>query len=231
MCRHITWLGAARTLSSLLLEPEFSLLRQSYAPRRQRNSLFNGDGWGVGYYSPGRDTPARWRSNAPLWNDASFASVAPTIESSCFVAAVRAASPGMPLDESATAPFTDGRWLMAHNGVVDRDVVGYQSSAESYCDSAQMAALIFSVGPEKLGHIIADLGTRDESARLNVVVTDGRQVLATRWKDTLSVLNTEDGVVVASEPFDEDPRWIDIDDQSLVHVVGTTVTVTSIKPA
>ena len=32
MCRHIGWLGAPRTLNSLIVEPEHGLLHQSYAP-------------------------------------------------------------------------------------------------------------------------------------------------------------------------------------------------------
>ena len=27
----------------------------------------------------------------------------------------------MPIEASATAPFTDGRWLLSHNGLVDRN--------------------------------------------------------------------------------------------------------------
>jgi glutamine amidotransferase len=33
MCRYLAWLGAPRQLTELLLEPEDSLLVQSYAPR------------------------------------------------------------------------------------------------------------------------------------------------------------------------------------------------------
>ena len=53
MCRHIAWLGGPRTLADLLIEPQHSLRVQSYAPRRQAHGRLNGDGWGVGYYSPG----------------------------------------------------------------------------------------------------------------------------------------------------------------------------------
>ena len=67
--------------------------------------------------------PRRWRSAAPLWGDASFASVAPALRSGCVVAAVRSASIGMPIEPSASAPFTDGQWLLSHNGLVDRAVL------------------------------------------------------------------------------------------------------------
>src|SRR3954462_2644767 len=123
MCRHLAWLGRPRSLAALVLEPPSSLLRQSWAPRRQRYGTVNADGWGVGFYVAGRSEPARWRSARPLWAEASFASVAPVIESGCVLAAVRSATVGMPLEESAAAPFTDGRWLLSHTGRVDRAVL------------------------------------------------------------------------------------------------------------
>ena len=227
MCRHLAWLGAPRTLSELLLEPAHGLLVQSYAPRRQANGLMNADGWGAGFYAPSRPQPARWRSNRPLWGDASFASVAPTISSTCVLAAVRSATAGMPLEETATAPFTSGQWLLSHNGVVDRAALGPHPDAESVCDSALLAAHLFHVGPERVGDVVVELGTRDPTARLNVLLTNGRRVLATRWNDTLSVLSTDDGVVVASEPYDDDPRWQDVPEHHLVDVTTDAVTITN----
>ena len=43
MCRHIGWLGAPRSVASLVLDPPQGLLVQSYAPRRQKNGLMNAD--------------------------------------------------------------------------------------------------------------------------------------------------------------------------------------------
>jgi gamma-glutamyl hercynylcysteine S-oxide hydrolase len=229
VCRHLAWLGAPRSLGDLLLEPEHGLLVQSYRPRRQRNGLLNADGWGAGFYAGDRPEPARWRSARPLWGDASFASVAPVLSSTCVLAAVRSATAGMPIDESATAPFSDGRWLLSHNGVVDRSVLGPHPAAESACDSALLAAHLFEAGPQRLGEFVAGLAGRDPAARLNVLVTDGRRVLATRWNDTLSVLRADDGVVVASEPFDDDPRWTDVPDHHLVDVTGGQVTITDLE--
>lgn len=230
MCRHLAYLGPARSLGDLLLEPEHGLLRQSYAPRRQRNGLMNADGWGVGFYAAARpDQPARWRSNRPLWADASFASVAPVISSPCVLAAVRSATAGMPGDETAAAPFQSGRWLLSHNGSVDRALLGPHPAAESVCDSAQLAAHLFESGPERAGQFVAALGHRDPAARLNLLLTDGQRILATRWKDTLSVLRTERGVAVASEPYDDDPRWTDVPDFHLVDVTADAVTMTSLE--
>jgi glutamine amidotransferase len=230
VCRHLAYLGSPRGLASLLLEPEHGLLRQSYAPRRQCHGTMNADGWGVGFYAATRpDEPARWRSNRPLWADASFASVAPVIEAGCVLAAVRSATAGMPGDETAAAPFQSGRWLLSHNGTLDRALLGPHPAAESVCDSAQLAAHLFDSGPERAGQFVADLGRRDPAARLNLLLTDGQHILATRWNDTLSVLRTDDGVVVASEPYDDDPRWADVPDHHLVTATADAVTLTDLE--
>lgn len=227
MCRHIGWLGAPRSVSSLVLDPPQALLVQSYAPRRQKHGLMNADGWGAGFFDEG--TPRRWRSDKPLWGDASFASVAPALRSGCVVAAVRSATIGMPIEPSASAPFTDGQWLLSHNGVVDRAVLPLTGVAESVVDSAVLAALIFQRGLDALGQTIVEVGALDPNARLNILAANGSRMMATTWGDTLSILRLPDGVVLASEPYDDDPGWSDIPDRHLVHVSDSRVELTPLK--
>jgi glutamine amidotransferase len=229
MCRHLAWLGEPRSLAALVLEPASGLLVQSYAPRRQRHGTVNADGWGVGFYSRGRSAPARWRSARPLWTDASFDSVAPVVSSSCVLAAVRSATVGMPIEETAAAPFASGDWLLSHNGIVDRSVLPPDPAAESVCDSAVLAAFVFAGGVDRLAATVVEVGRRDPAARLNLLLTNGSEVLATTWGDTLSVLVDPAGVVVASEPYDDDPRWADVPDFHLVDVTGDAVTMTSLE--
>jgi gamma-glutamyl hercynylcysteine S-oxide hydrolase len=231
MCRHLGWLGEPRSIASLVLDPPSGLLVQSYAPRRQKHGLMNADGWGVGFYSPdvGEGAPCRWRSAAPLWGDASFASVAPALSSDCVVAAVRSASIGMPIEPSASAPFTDGRWLLSHNGLVDRTVLPLSSKAESTVDSALLAALIFERGLDALGDTIVEVAAADPNARLNILAANGSQLRATTWGDTLSVLRRDDGVVLASEPYDDNPGWQEISDRHLVVVEGSRVDLVPLK--
>ena len=229
MCRHLAWLGEPRTVASLVLERDHGLLQQSYAPRRQSHGTMNADGWGVGLLTPGRSEPVRWRSSRPLWSDASFASVAPVLNAGCVLAAVRSATEGMPTDEAAAAPFTDGRWLLSHNGRVDRAVLPPAPLAESVCDSALLAAHVFAEGPGEVGRTVLDVAALDPSARLSLLLTDGSRILATTWGDPLSYLVEPDGVVVASEPYDDDPRWVDVPDHHLLEVTRSEVTVTSLE--
>ena len=233
MCRHLGWLGEPVPVSSLVLDPPNGLRVQSYAPRRQKHGLINADGWGVGFFpsDPPDHGPCRWRSASPLWGDVSFASVAPALRGGCVIAAVRSATVGMPIEASASAPFSDGTWLLSHNGIVDRAVLPPSAAAESTVDSAVLAALIFERGLDRLADTIVTVGAADPNARLNILAANGSRMLATTWGDTLSVLHRDDGVVLASEPYDDHPDWRDIPDRHLVEVSGGQVSLTPLKGA
>ena len=120
MCRIAAYLGREQVpLSSLVLEPEHSLLIQSYAPKEMMSGVVNADGFGAGWYAPEIDgDPAVYRSNAPLWADRSFGSIAPKVRSATFLSAVRSATPGLPAEESGVPPFASGPYLFAHNGAI-----------------------------------------------------------------------------------------------------------------
>lgn len=119
MCRHLAYLGPPRTLSALLLEPPHGLLRQSWAPADMRGGgTVNADGFGVGWYPAPAAAPVRYRSDRPMWSDVSFGAVAGATLAGAVLAAVRSATPGMPVVSTACAPFTDGRRLFSHNGWV-----------------------------------------------------------------------------------------------------------------
>jgi glutamine amidotransferase len=66
----------------------------------------------------------------------------------------------------------------------------------------------------------------DPIARLNILAANGSRLLATAWGDTLSILRRDDGVVLASEPYDDDSDWEDVPDRHLVEVNAKDVTMT-----
>ncbi len=229
MCRHQAWLGEPRTIADLMLQQPLGLLRQSWEPRRQISGKLNADGWGVGFYVQDRPEPVRWRSSRPLWQDTSFASVAPVLSSGAVLAAVRSATVGMPIEEAASAPFTDGRWLLSLNGFVDRAVLPPAPEAESTCDAAILAAHVFATGPEKVARLVLEAGDADPGARLNLLLTDGQRILATTWGNSLSYRVQTDGVVVASEPYDDEPGWVDVPDRHLLEATRDAVAVSPLE--
>lgn len=239
MCRHLAYLGPARTLSSLLYEPPWSLEVQSWKPRHQREGAMNADGWGVGWWDPEvRPEPARHRTASPMWTDGSFRSVADVVRSEAIVAAVRSATPGSPIVPTGNAPFTAERWLFSLNGFISdfREGVGEQlrravtptraGAIEGSADTEVLFALVLDdldagvPAPDALARATARaLALAD--GKLNLLLGDGDSLVATTWGNSLFTLQGEGlaagGVLVCSEPLDDDPAWARVPDASVVH--------------
>jgi gamma-glutamyl hercynylcysteine S-oxide hydrolase len=241
MCRHLAYLGAPRTLESLVVTAPHSLYEQSWAPARQRHGTVNVDGFGVGWYVD-RAAPVRYRRAQPIWADASFASLAPTIETRCAVAAVRSATAGMSADESAAAPFTDGRWLFSHNGRLQDWPTARKALLLDAADVPDTrvgvdSALLFglAVARWQAGATLAD-GLADTArtvldhggGRLTMLAADGESVAAVVVGEPVHVLEEADAVTLASEPHDDSPAWREVPDLSVVDVTAGGITGTSL---
>lgn len=234
MCRHIAYVGPPCPLADLLTEPPRGLLRQSWAPCDMRGGgTVNADGFGAGWFpSPGAE-PIRYRRAVPMWTDANFAALAPTITSGAVLAAVRSATVGMPVTETACAPMRCGDWLFSHNGrITDWPGSVAKLAAEipvtelltlaAPTDAALLCALVrhrMRTGApvaDVVAGVVTDVAAAAPGSRLNLLLTDGVTIVATTWTHALSVLAGADRVVVASEPWDDDPAWDEVPDRHLV---------------
>ena len=118
MCRFTLYMGEPIRLSSLLLEPEHSLIRQS-THSREREEPLNGDGFGVGWYATdARLEPAVFRSITPAWNNRNLVSLTRVVSSGCILAHVRAATQSSGVNEANCHPFRFNSHLFMHNGDV-----------------------------------------------------------------------------------------------------------------
>ncbi len=227
MCRHFAWLGSPRTLSELILQPSYGLPRQAARPRWQNIDLVNLDGFGAGWFPLDAPGPATtYRRAVPFEEDASFTALAEGVRSSCVLGAVRGASPGMPIEETATAPFTDGSCLLSLNGHLNRaktsGLLDPAYTPESACDAALLATLLWQrldrdVPPQRaVTELLYDVLELDPDACLNMLATDGSHIVATTWAETLCYRIEPGGVIVASEPHDDDGGWIRIPDGQIV---------------
>lgn len=246
MCRHLAYLGAPCSVGGLLTRGEHSLVSQGWAPRDMRGGgTVNADGWGAAWWDDG--APVRYRSDTPVWNDAAGMATLTAVRAGAVLAAVRSATVGMPVVPTANAPFTHGQWAFSHNGVVrgwPESMVELASrlptttlmTLEAPTDSALLWALLSArlVDGENPVDAVADTVRATSAAspdsRLNLLLSDGTQVIATAWGHSLAVLSTEDSVLVASEPHDDDPAWQLIPDRSLVTARPGHVTVTPLEP-
>jgi gamma-glutamyl hercynylcysteine S-oxide hydrolase len=238
VCRHLAYLGAPRSLSSLVIEPPHALYEQSWAPRLQRHGTINVDGFGAGWYVDGLREPVRYRRAQPIWTDASFASLAPTISSSCVLAAVRSATPGTASDESAAAPFTHGRWLFSHNGRLTdwpkaRAVLPGSSVAEALAgvDSALLFGLALSdwaAGGSLGSGLVA--AARDVlevgGGRLTMLAADGSSIAGLVVGEPLYMLISDHGRTLAAEPDDDGP-WRELQDGTLIEITHDRITETT----
>ncbi|MFE3556294.1 ergothioneine biosynthesis protein EgtC [Streptomyces sp. NPDC059193] len=248
MCRHLAYLGPMVALGRLLSEPEHSLVRQSWEPRRQRSGTVNADGFGVGWYAEDDPVPARYRRAGPIWSDLTFADLARVVRSEAALAAVRDATRPGADGEAAAAPFADGPWLFSHNGAIRDwpDAAAPLALSLPPADLLQLAArtdsaLVWALVLNRL-RAGADLGAALAGAvlelagaapgsRLNLLLTDGAAIAATAWGDSLWYLADPraERMVVASEPYDGDTRWCEVPDRTLLTATRTRVELTPLK--
>lgn len=245
MCRHLGYLGATTSVGSLLTRGDNSLRTQSFAPTDMRGGgTINADGFGVAWWD-GDDTVRSYRNPMPIWTDPAVDDALPQLQSTSVIAAVRSATVGMPVERSACAPFTDDRWAFSHNGVV----FGWpESLAELWSEIPPIDALMLPAPTDAAGlwivlrnllrtrdpesalrMLVREVLARSPEARLNFLLSDGTAMYATAVHHSLSVLQTEDSVTIASEPVDDDPEWISIDDRSIVVATATGVTVSTLE--
>lgn len=117
MCRFVAHLGNNILLRQILVDPENSLLEQSFNAKEAPEPT-NGDGFGLAWYkhkiSP---NPGLYTSIFPAWNDSNLIHLAKKITSPCFLAHVRKATIGS-LSQANCHPFIDGNLALMHNGTI-----------------------------------------------------------------------------------------------------------------
>ena len=237
MCRHLAYLGPPVTLASLLYEAPHGLVDQARHSRHQASGRENPDGWGVGWWPDDPSSaPRRYRSARPMWEDTSFAGPASSERSRAIVAAVRLASPGLPVEETGNAPFSAGRWLFSFNGSVKgfgergpvEDALRGAASPtrlagiEGASDSELLFALVLDrldagAAPAEAVADVVHLVEATSGGRLNLLLADGTAIVATAAGNSLFARAQDGSVVVASEPFDDDPAWERVPDRRVLH--------------
>ena len=212
MCRFVLYLGPRTRLSSLIVEPGHSLIRQSTSSREREEPL-NGDGFGIGWYANEfAAEPAVFRSITPAWNNRNLQNLARVVASDCVIAHVRAATQSSGVNEANCHPFRWRRFLCVHNGdvgdfrLVRRKLlasVGDEAFGNVYgsTDSEHFFALFIdswlgSDEPDPALRMARSLAraidralelVRTEGAGspryLNVAITDGEHAVVSRFTD------------------------------------------------
>ncbi|MDP9793893.1 glutamine amidotransferase [Catenuloplanes nepalensis] len=247
MCRHLAYLGPPVPLKNLLFDAPHALCRQAWAPRDMRGGgTVNVDGFGVGWFPAGAAEPVRYRRATPIWSDPSLMALAGATTSGAVLAAVRSATAGMPVTESAAAPFAEGPWLFSHNGRVTGWPDSMTKLAETLpvrdlltLDAPTDAALLWALVRHRLrsgagpGAALRDVAVSVRAtapdSRLNLLLTDGRRIAATTRGHALSCVNRQRAVTVSSEPLDDDPAWTEVPDDHLLEATRSTLDLTPLE--
>jgi predicted glutamine amidotransferase len=240
----MAYLGSPIIIDKLLYQPKNSLVNQSINARELEEPL-NGDGFGIGWYVPEVNfEPVTFVSVHPAWSNRNLRNLAPKIRAECFIAHVRAASVGE-VSESNCHPFQYKNLLMMHNGGVEDFANIKRKLREPLTDelynwikgqtdsehifayllnylfkhhktlNAEAVIDAFENTFAALKQMMAANGIT-EAAYLNMVVTNGLFVVATRYvtdpkEEPLTLYHSEgsryvveDGITQMMAPEDDD---------------------------
>jgi predicted glutamine amidotransferase len=240
MCRWIAYRGETTALEHYVTEPSHSLISQSLHALESTAST-NGDGFGLGWYGL-HPEPGLYREIRPAWSDENLRYLCRHLQSHPFFAHVRAAT-GTAITRVNCHPFASGKWMFMHNGFLGnwsrlRRQVEALISDELYpsrigtTDSEAIFLAMMGAGmenpllaAERTLAALTDLVNQAEPGdrfRFTAALANGRDLYAFRYAvndraNTLYYRESERGIVVVSEPLDEDHKnWIAVPENHVV---------------
>ena len=228
MCRFLAYRGEPILMESLVAAPCHSLIHQSLHARQCQTET-NGDGFGLGWYAE-RAEPGLYREVRPAWSDENLRSIAAQVRSRLFFAHVRSAT-GTATTRANCHPFAHGKWLYMHNGqiggwtrvrrqvetLIPDDLYATRTGTTD-SEAIFLAAIADGLESDPVGAmrrtldrvkaIMNDAGIT-EPLRFTATLSDGETIWAYRWAcdgepPSLYYCQTPNGLVLVSEPIDED---------------------------
>lgn len=235
MCRFMAWQGAPRYFDELVFETERSLINQS------RNALIgktpiNADGFGLGWYS-GRAEPCTYKDIHPAWSDPNLKTLCHHTRAKLFFAHVRATT-GTATSRNNCHPFHYDNWMYMHNGQAGGHE-HFRKELDGLIPTQQYGHRLGGTESEAIFLIAIGLGLNERPieamAEAVAIVenlsrergfapymrfascwTDGTYIYAARYASDRFVPSLwyqlqGDGVVIASEPLDDDTSdWSEV---------------------
>ncbi len=248
MCRLAAYLGPEITLSRFLLEPEHSLVKQSWAPKEMNEGTLNADGYGVAWLVNGI-VPCTYKNVLPIWSDTNLDGLGRSLSSRLWLANVRSATPGQGVSEANTQPFIKDGLIFTHNGCLkpfDKniksgllDILSNDIRAEinGNSDSLYLFALLQQnlLTQKSLPDAIINMMDSLKSvcadkviALLNLVISNGDIIYACRHAingdcPSLYYSLSNNNVRIASEPLTPNDKWTTFPENSLISFNNSSV--------
>ncbi len=143
--------------------------------------------------------------------------------------------PAVP-DDAATCQADAGPAGPDPDAAAVRRLAEQLSAAEllqlrSHCDTALIWALVVKrlragePPAQALSGTVADVRAAGGTGRLNLLLTDGSVIAATAAGDSLCYREVPAGVVVASEPYDDEQDWQEVPQESVLEATTAGVAV------
>ncbi len=258
MCRHLAYIGRRKkTLNNLILDPDHSLLKQSFMPKELKEATINADGFGIGWIMK-NNLPGIYKNSLPIWSDQSLKYVGNSISSNIIIANVRSATPGQGYGHQNIHPFIFKNMLFSHNGYINnynniRNILikkldkDFLNNINGNTDSESIFALIcqnISNGDDvktaifKTFNLIKEISN---DALLNIIIIrkfgSNKEVYATRYAigktpPSLYILNLldtkQESAVIASEALDNKIKWNKIPSSTYIQIQNTSLLTQSI---
>ncbi|MFC0408215.1 class II glutamine amidotransferase [Roseomonas elaeocarpi] len=228
MCRFLAYRGEPILMDTLVAAPCHSLIHQSLHATECKTET-NGDGFGLGWYGE-REEPGLYREVRPAWSDENLRSIASQVRSRLFFAHVRAAT-GTATTRANCHPYVHGRWMFMHNGQIGEwtrvrrqvealipDALYTARGGTTDSEALFLAALASGLEHDPVAavtrtlhqvrRIMSDRGIA-APLRFTAALSDGENLWAFRWAcdarpPSLYFRHTQAGLVLVSEPIDED---------------------------
>lgn len=228
MCRFVAYRGNPVLLEDIVCAPKRSLVHQSLYASEVKTTT-NGDGYGLGWYHE-RPHPGVYREIRPAWSDENLRSICSQIRSHLFFAHVRA-STGTATTRANCHPFTYGNHLFMHNGQIGGyskikrgiealipDELYQLRTGSTDSEAIFLAAIAEGLIDDPIGAMsrtlasvrrLMDSHNIQEALRFSAILSDGENLWAYRWAcddkpPTLYYCKTQEGLIIASEPIDDD---------------------------
>ncbi|MHB8070655.1 MAG: class II glutamine amidotransferase [Candidatus Cryosericum sp.] len=190
----------------------------------------NADGWGIGWYDDGQDSPRVVKEPGPANESSLFVQTSRDVSARVALAHVRRSS-RTPRVLANTHPFAAGRWLFCHNGycagerLVDHLLPKYRGGLQGENDSEVYFALLLQhieatsdvVGALQSG--VREAASVGDFTGLNFLLSNGETIYAFHYsvdpERHSMVLQHQPGTeLVSSEPLGAG-SWEDVPNGSL----------------
>ena len=246
MCRLAAYIGPTLPLEDLLLKPEHSLVKQSWAPREMMEARLNADGYGFGWFDMD-NKPLRYRQTMPIWTDPNLPELGRGLKADTWVAVVRSATANIPINLANTMPYADDTYQFMHNGYINqfsrtlRSCMRrefkpeFEDLIEGNTDSEHLFILfkhiMWELGSDDPARVLVEMVTRlktwlkTERALLNIIVTVPGKIWAMRCAIngncpslyfSMNPPAFPAASVVASEPLTDEDDWTEVPPHTLL---------------